>query len=221
MTVVALPKGRLLSYTHEMLRHLGIDGVEERRYRYWVDDPPMDIRTVKLRDTARLVGEGVVSLGIAADEWIAESDAQVTRIASLGWYRARLCVVGPVGQDSWDVLHRKSGCLRVATEYPNVTHRYFDRLGVAAKVIAVSGSAEALVPGVADVAVDCVESGRTLKANGLSIIESIMDCDVHLVANAHSFDSGSVDDAITRLLDSTSALLSFNGALVGSDARRV
>jgi ATP phosphoribosyltransferase len=182
---LALPKGRLLEQSRQVLARLGVSELSSRRYRYETPSGTL-VRLVKMQDVPLLVASGVIDLGVAPDEWIEESGVAVARLARLGWYRARIAVAAPAGADARPAARR--GPLRVATEYPALARRLLPPSPAGYRVCRVSGSAEAFPPEHADLIVDCVETGETLGANGLVEVATLLECDVHLIGREGAAD---------------------------------
>lgn len=177
MVHVGLPKGRFAPTATEVLKRLGVelDGrAVSGRTR------SMSFHLLKARDIPNLVSSGYLSLGVASDEWITECvGTNIVRLGRLGWCKTSMCVIGPDG------TNLDSGSdLRIATEFPVLTSSLSTARQWTSTIINVSGSTEAYVPLLADVAVDCVETGATLAANGLSVLETLYTSDMHVIARS-------------------------------------
>jgi ATP phosphoribosyltransferase len=209
MIPIALPKGRLASFSYQLLEELGAPH-QERRYRYHCQAAELEARLFKIRDIARMVGDGIVPLGIAPDEWIAESSANVTRVMPLCWYHASIALIGQdlaiAERDELEGFAESQVHGKVSTEYPNIAARYLSQTGKDLDVMTVTGSAEAFVPGLADFAIDCVETGQTLRENGLVVMDTIMNCDVHLIASTQAYVAGELERQIDALVPALEAL---------------
>jgi ATP phosphoribosyltransferase len=188
MLSLGLPKGRLLAHSRRILGRLGIHEEMMRKYRFTIPDKHAVARLVKMQDIPGLVQQGLLDIGVAPDEWIEECGGGVHRIASLGWYRARICLLVhrssdyvKFGDPDWPTGSRPC---RVVTEYPNLARNYLHSTYPNAQVLSIRGSAEAFLPDLADAIVDCVETGKTAEENGLDIIDVIQYCDVHVICRS-------------------------------------
>jgi ATP phosphoribosyltransferase len=204
MLTVALSKGRLLEPTVEFLARAGIqvpeDILESRRliapditgcYRFLL---------VKPVDLPTYVEYGVAAAGVCGRDVLLEVEPDVHQPLDLGFGRCRLVLAGKAGEPAEN--HNLLSTTRVATKYPRVTERYFRSRGVPAEVVFLSGSVE-LAPnlGLADTIVDLVETGRTLRENGLEVIEEIAECTARLVVNRAGFhvQYGAVQEFLRKM----------------------
>ena len=188
--VLALPKGRILTEAVPLLARAGIvpeaafhEG-DDRRLRFDTNVPNFSIVTVRSFDVATFVAFGAAELGIAGSDVLMEFDYPENYAPlDLGIGRCRLVVAEPVELAPDDDPSRWSH-VPVATKYPEITRRHFAARGVQAECIKLSGSME-LAPalGLARRIVDLVQTGRTLKANGLAVVEHIADVSSRLVVN--------------------------------------
>ncbi|MDQ7037716.1 MAG: ATP phosphoribosyltransferase [Aquificota bacterium] len=186
MIRIALPRGRLLKETVDLLLSRGIlEGrVEEgRKLNIRVGD--VEVYLVKPFDVPVYVERGVADLGICGLDVLMETEPLVYRILDLGIGECRISVAGKpeaVG------IYERSVYLRVATKYPNITKEFFGSRGVKVDVLTLKGSVE-LAPliGLSDLIVDLVQTGRTLKENGLVEIEEIARSTAWLICNRASF----------------------------------
>ena len=188
--VLALPKGRILAEAVPLLARAGIvpeaafhEG-DDRRLRFDTNVPNFSIVTVRSFDVATFVAFGAAELGIAGSDVLMEFDYPENYAPlDLGIGRCRLVVAEPVELAPDDDPSRWSH-VPVATKYPEITRRHFAARGVQAECIKLSGSME-LAPalGLARRIVDLVQTGRTLKANGLAVVEHIADVSSRLVVN--------------------------------------
>jgi ATP phosphoribosyltransferase len=188
--VLALPKGRILSEAVPLLARAGIepeaafheDG--DRRLSFATNVTNLGIVTVRSFDVATFVAFGAAQLGIAGSDVLMEFDYPENYAPlDLGIGRCRLVVAEPAELAPDDDPSRWSH-VAVATKYPEITRRHFAARGVQAECIKLSGSME-LAPalGLARRIVDLVQTGRTLKANGLVVVEHIADVSSRLVVN--------------------------------------
>ena len=151
---------------------------------------------VKPADVPVYVEHGIADCGVVGRDVLLETESDLLFPIDLGIARCRL-VIAAIDPS---VVSRSVGMLRVATKYSRIAHSHFGERGIPVEVIPLSGSVE-LAPalGLADVIVDLVETGRTLRENGLSVVEEIMESTGRLVVNRASYQLKS--DAVARLID--------------------
>lgn len=182
----AVPKkGRLYERVLELLKECGLDYTRQPRLGLaQVNSLPIDIVFLPAHDIAEYVAVGKCDIGITGQDIIAEAghDDDVTTILNFGFGNCRLCIEAPAGQfTSGKELAGK----RIVTSFPYLTKKYFDKLDDASNptvIKYVTGSVEvACSLGIADAVVDLVETGTTMKAAGLEIVETIMETETILV----------------------------------------
>lgn len=183
--VVAVPKGRVLKQLGPRLARAGVDArVLEADDRTLVrEDPVTGTRFLLLKpdDVPTYVEYGAADLGVVGRDVLLERGYDLFAPVDLGIGRCRMMVCGKTGGSVPLDLGR---ALRVATKFPNIASRYFKERGVAVELIFVQGSVElAPLTGLADVIVDIVETGETLRQNGLSPFELICEVSSVVVAN--------------------------------------
>ena len=188
--VLALPKGRILSEAGQMLARAGVVPAadyadeESRRLRFPTDDPGLDVIRVRPFDVATFVAFGAAQIGICGADVLMEFDyPEVYAPLDLGIGRCRVSIAEPVETAGTDDPSRWSQ-IRVATKYPNIARRHFASRGVHAEVVHLNGAME-LAPGLglARLIVDLVQTGSTLKANGLVETEVIAPITSRLIVN--------------------------------------
>jgi ATP phosphoribosyltransferase len=188
--VLALPKGRILKQVVPLLARIGIaiepefDDEESRQLRFKTNLPGLDVIRVRNFDVATFVAFGAAHLGIAGNDVLMEFDyPEIYAPLDLKLGQCRLSVAGPADLVARDEPTRWSH-VRVATKYPQISRRYFARRGVQAECIKLNGAMElAPILGLCRRIVDLVQTGATLKANGLVEIEHIADITSRLVIN--------------------------------------
>lgn len=196
--VLALPKGRVLGEAVALLRRAGIDArralSDERRLAVELPKAGLRLLLLKPADVPTYVEHGAADAGVAGHDVLEEGDADVYEPLDLGIGRCRLVVAEPIGSP----LAAAAGPAheRVATKYPGITRRHFERRGASVEIIAVSGSVEiAATAGLADRIVDLVQTGRTLEANRLREVETILDVTSRLIVNRAAMKLRAVDVA--------------------------
>ena len=211
MLVIALCKGRFLDPSLEMLARAGIrfsdDVATSRKLIFESEDQRHRAVLVKPADVPVYVEHGIADCGIVGRDVLLESEADVLLPLDLGIARCRLVVAAT----DPTVITRAFGMLRVATKYSRIASSHFGARGIPVEIIPLSGSVE-LAPalGLSDAIVDLVETGRTLKENGLTVVEVITESTGRLVVNRASYQLKAVE--IARL---TNAL---KNALEGATA---
>jgi ATP phosphoribosyltransferase len=188
--VLALPKGRILREVMPLIRRAGIEvepefaDEESRQLRFATNHPGLDVIRVRNFDVATFVAFGAAHLGVAGNDVLLEFDyPEIYAPLDLGIGRCRLAVAGPADGAERDDPQRWSH-VRVATKYPEIARRHFAARGVQAECIKLNGAME-LAPllGLCRYIVDLVQTGSTLKANGLIEIERIAEISSRLIIN--------------------------------------
>jgi ATP phosphoribosyltransferase len=187
--VLALPKGRILAECGPLLARAGVvpaaDYLDEdsRRLRFPTDDPKLDVVRVRPFDVATFVAYGAAQIGICGADVLMEFDyPEIYAPLDLGIGACRVSVAAPAAAAADDP--REWSTVRVATKYPNIARRHFAARGVHAEVVHLNGAME-LAPGLglSRLIVDLVQTGSTLKANGLRETEVIAHVTSRLIVN--------------------------------------
>ncbi|MHB1503409.1 MAG: ATP phosphoribosyltransferase [Acidimicrobiales bacterium] len=190
MLRLVLPKGSLERATMELFAaaDLAVTRSSEVDYRARIDDPRIaDVRILRPQEIPVYVSDGLFDLGITGRDWIEETGADVVSLGELSYSKATanpIRVVLAVGRDS--EVSRGADLpvgARVSTEYPELTRRYLEKLGVDADIRLSYGATEAKIPDIADAVVEITETGRALAAAGLRVIETLLVSRTELVAN--------------------------------------
>lgn len=188
--IMAVPKGRILDQLMPILDKVGIEpeaaffDEKSRLLKFETNHPGLDIIRVRAFDAATFTAFGAAHLGVAGSDVLEEFDyAELYAPVDLKIGQCRLSVAMS-DDDAESRDPSRWSHIRVASKYPNLTRRHFAQRGVQAEIINLSGAME-IVPalGLARRIVDLVESGSTLKANGLSEVETIMDISSRLIVN--------------------------------------
>lgn len=187
---IALAKGRILEQTLPLLAFAGLEPAEDvNKTRKLMVDGPAGVRFLIIRaaDVCTYVEQGAADLGIVGRDILLEQEPHVYEPLDLRIGVCRLCVCGPkalVGQG----MPRQGSRIRVATKYDKLAESYFLSKGIQADIIHLYGSMElAPLVGMAERIVDLVETGSTLKANGLVEESTLFDISSRLIANPASF----------------------------------
>ncbi len=191
MITIALAKGRLAENTMELLERIGIDCAQlkedSRRLVFTDEKSGYRFILVKPTDVPTYVYYGVADIGVAGKDTLMESGMPLYEMLDLGFGKCRLCVCGfPTTRERVIASN-----MRVATKYPNIARDYYQAKGENVDLIKLNGSVElGPILGLSDVILDIVESGRTLKENGLEILEVVCDISARVVVNRVKLKTG-------------------------------
>ena len=187
---IGLPKGSLQETTTQLFAKAGYDvRISGRSYYPSIDDPEIECILIRPQEMARYVGQGVLDCAITGHDWVLETGADVEEIADL---RAPWPTYGPVRwilavKDDSDFQTPKDlAGKRIATEVIGLTGRYFERLGVEVKLEFSWGATEVKPPLLADAIVDVTETGSSLRANQLRVIDQLLESTPRLIAHRES-----------------------------------
>jgi ATP phosphoribosyltransferase len=188
---IALPKGRLLEPACDLFRRLGWrcdvgNGTRQLLVRevnvFGVEGAELRFMLAKAADVPVYVEYGAADMGIVGQDVLWESGRDVYEPLQLGFGRCRLVMAGTPSQQGRDL--RLATGLRVATKYPRLAQAHFRRRGLSVEIIPLTGSIElAPLVGLADLLVDLVETGRTLRDNGLVVLEEITHFQATVIVN--------------------------------------
>ncbi|MCX8207786.1 MAG: ATP phosphoribosyltransferase [Methanothrix sp.] len=217
MIDIAIPKGSLLNQTLELFERAGLEVRRtEREYNARINDPRIGkVKILRPQEIPTYVSRGYFDLGISGTDWIVESGADVVTVANLNYGKqgpgvVKIVVAVPESMPISSSREIPAGS-RVATEYPNITRSYFERLGIPVDVQFSYGATEAKVPELTDVVVDLTETGSTLIKNGLKIIDVIMESTSELIANQQSWSDPSKREEIEAVETLLSAVIRARG----------
>jgi ATP phosphoribosyltransferase len=199
---IAVPRGALLTNTLDVLDQLGYDTAEVRSNpRKLLFDG--GIITMRPSDVPTYVEAGAADVGITGKDVLAEqSERSVYELYDLGFGPCRMVFATVAGEDPAAEALRRLGVVRVATKYPKIASRFFERTGRQAEIVEVKGSVElAPLTGLVEAIVDLTATGKTLVENGLVIREEIMASTARLIANpvAHKLKAAEIDDLVSRV----------------------
>jgi len=212
---LGLPKGSLEAATIELFGKAGfVLDSGERSYFPRVDDPEIEPMLLRPQEMARYVADGILDAGITGYDWIQESGCTVVEVTELRYSKAtrnavRWVLAAPVESDVQSVKDLQGK--RVATELVKVTKKYLADNGVDAEVEFSWGATEVKPPFLVDAIVEATETGTSLRANGLRIVETILESTPRLIANEQSWQ----DEAKRTKIENVALLL--KGALDARD----
>ncbi len=206
MLRIVLPKGSLERATFQLfedadlavVRHTDVD------YRGSIDDPRvLDVTVLRPQEIPRYVASGLFDVGVTGRDWIEETSADVVTLTELHYSKAtarpiRMVLAVAGDSDVASVVDLPRG-VRVHTEYPELTSRFFTKAGVEAEITLSYGATEAKIPEIADAVVEITETGRALRAAGLKILDTILVSYTELIANPDAFDDPAKRKAMEQI----------------------
>ncbi len=221
MLRIVLPKGSLEKATLELFEAADLTVVRSSSvdYRATIDDPRvLEVRILRPQEIPVYVAEGLFDLGITGRDWIEETASTVISLGEMRYSKATsnpIRVVAAVAGDSpyQSVADLPQG-LRVSSEYPELTRRFFESKGISADVRLSYGASEAKIPDIADCVVDITETGRALKAAGLRIIDTILTSWTEVIANPLSHQDPVKRHAMEQLMTLLNGTLEARGKVL-------
>jgi ATP phosphoribosyltransferase len=204
---LGIPKGSLENATVDLFRRAGFNiTTSSRSYFPAIDDPDIECMLIRAQEMARYVDDGILDAGLTGRDWVEESEAQVATIADLIYAKQSFgkvrWVLAVPESSSFHSVKDLQGKI-IATELVQTTKRYLARNGVTAKVEFSWGATEVKPPVLADAIVEVTETGSSLRANNLRIIDTILESNTQLIANRDSVK----DDWKRRKLEDIRMLL--------------
>ncbi len=188
---LGIPKGSLENATVDLFRRAGFQiTTSSRSYFPAIDDPEIECMLIRAQEMARYVEDGVLDAGLTGRDWVEENEAQVHNVADLIYAKQSF------GKVRWVLAVPESSPYKsvkdlegkiIATELVAATRRYLERNGVSAKVEFSWGATEVKPPELADAIVEVTETGSSLRANKLRIIETVLESNTQLIANVKSW----------------------------------
>lgn len=196
MLTICLSKGRLAEKILDILirANLITSDVLNFNRELLLKTDNINFLLAKPSDVPTFVEYGIADLGVVGKDTILEEKRNIIEYLDLGFGKCRMCICGK----KKDYLNIQN--LRIATKYPNITKDYFDSLNKSVNIIKLNGSVElACVTNLSDIIVDIVESGRTLKENGLEVLDTVCDISARLIINPASMKTK--NKVILELID--------------------
>lgn len=206
MLRLALPKGSLEQATLALFEDadLAVQRNSERDYRASVDDPRIaEVRILRPQEIPHYVAGGYFDLGITGRDWIEETGAEVVSLTQLHYSKAtarpvRIVLAVPADSTVESVADLKSGT-RVSTEFPELTRRFFEGHGLEVDIQLSYGATEAKVPDIVDAIVELTETGSSLRAAGMKVVDTILVSHTELVANPAAYATPAKRHAMEQL----------------------
>ncbi len=188
---LGIPKGSLENATVDLFRRAGFQiTTSSRSYFPAIDDPEIECMLIRAQEMARYVEDGVLDAGLTGRDWVEENEAKVENVADLiyakqSFGKVRWVLAVPEASPYKSVKDLQGKI--IATELVAATKRYLERNGVTAKVEFSWGATEVKPPELADAIVEVTETGSSLRANKLRIIETVLESNTQLIANVSSW----------------------------------
>ena len=206
MLRLVLPKGSLESGTLKLFEDadLAVTRATDVDYKAHIDDPRVDeVRILRPQEIPLYVADGMFDLGVTGRDWIEEQGADVVSLGELKYSKnsarpANIVLAVAESSSVESVTDLKDG-VRVSTEYPRLTKRFFEQHGIEAEITLSYGATEAKIPDIADVVVDLTETGRAFRQARLRIIGTIVSSYTELVANRAAYDDPAKRHAMHQL----------------------
>ena len=193
LLMLGLPKGSLQDSTIKLFGKAGFNiSVSSRSYRPSIDDEKLDGRFVRAQEVSRYVEHGYFDCGLTGQDWVKENDSDVVEVCSLVYSRAsnkpsKWVIAVPEASTVQKVKDLEGK--RIATEVVNITRQYLKENGVNAEVEFSWGATEVKVPDLVDAIVDLTETGNSIRANNLRIVDTLLNTNTVLIANKVSWEN--------------------------------
>lgn len=200
--VIAIAKGRIEKDVYRRLKILNMEDcieTDSRKLIFTDEENNITYIHVKPSDVVTYVEKGVADIGIVGKDTILENenDNEVYELLDLGFGKCKFSVAGVKGKNNYS----KEQILKVATKYPTIAKNYFKSRGQKIEIIKLNGSVElAPIVGLSDVIVDLVETGNTLKANGLEIVEDMCNISSRIIVNrvSYKFKKSKIENIVEK-----------------------
>jgi ATP phosphoribosyltransferase len=218
---LVLPKGSLEKATLDLFESADLPVVRSSSvdYKASIDDPRIsEVRILRPQEIPTYVAEGLFDIGITGRDWVEETASDVVSLGEMHYSKATslpirvvVAVAGDSSVTSVDQLHQG---VRVSTEYPELTKRFFAAKGIDADIRLSYGASEAKIPDIADCIVDITETGRALRAAGLRIIDEILQSYTEVVANREAYADPVKRHAMGQLMTLLNGTLDARGKVL-------
>ncbi len=201
---VGIPKGSLQDATIDLFKNAGYKiTTSSRSYFPTIDDPEIECMLIRAQEMARYVESGILDIGITGHDWVVENGSDVVEMTELQYAKATFNKV------RWVLAAKEGGEIRsvkdlegktIATEVVNLSKKYLAEHGVSAKVEYSYGATEVKVPHLADAIIEITETGSSLRANNLEIIDTVLETTTVLIANHKMQDDSWKMDKVERII---------------------
>lgn len=221
MLRLVLPKGSLERPTFQLFEDadLNVARASDVTYRASIDDPRVDaVAILRPQEIPRYVADGLFDVGITGRDWIEETSSDVVTLTEMRYSKTTarpIRVVLAVAEDAgYERVEDLPSGVRVHTEYPELTRRYLESRGVEAEITLSYGATEAKVPEIADAVVEITETGRSLAAAGLAVLDTVLVSYTELIANRDAYADpakrkamGQIQTLLTGVLEARGRVL--------------
>ena len=221
MLKLVLPKGSLEKATLELFEAADLPVVRSSSvdYKASIADPRIaEVRILRPQEIPTYVSEGLFDIGITGRDWVEETSSDIVSLGELKYSKATSLpikvVVAVAGDSPAQRIEDLPHGLRVSTEYPELTKRFFASKGIDADIRLSYGASEAKIPDIADCIVDITETGRALRAAGLRIIGEILQSYTEVVANKAAYDDPVKRHAMGQLMTLLNGTLDARGRVL-------
>lgn len=221
MLRLVLPKGSLERATFQLFEDadLAVARGSDVEYRGSIDDPRVnEVMVLRPQEIPRYVASGMFDLGITGRDWVEETGAEVVTLSELHYSKATArpirMVLAVAGDNPAESVKDLPTGVRVQTEYPELTRRFFAEAGVDAEITLSYGATEAKIPEIADAVVEITETGRALRAAGLKVIDTVVVSYTELIANPASYADPEKRKAMEQLVTLLSGALEARGRVL-------
>jgi ATP phosphoribosyltransferase len=200
---LGIPKGSLQESTLRLFGHAGFNiRVDSRSYKPRIDDDEIECLMIRAQEIPKYVEQGVLDVGLCGEDWIQETGASVTEVIELiyaknGFGKVRLVLAVP--EDSPIRSVKDLDGKRIATELVRVTQAYLAKNGVTAEVEFSWGATEVKAPDLVDAIADLTETGSSLRANNLRVVDTILESSTKLIANKKSYQDAWKQEKIDEI----------------------
>ena len=221
MLKLVLPKGSLEKATLELFEAADLPVVRSSSvdYKATIADPRIsEVRILRPQEIPTYVAEGLFDIGITGRDWVEETNSDIVSLGELKYSKSTSLpikvVVAVAGDSPAQCIDDLPQGLRVSTEYPELTRRFFAENGIAADIRLSYGASEAKIPDIADCIVDITETGRALRAAGLRIIGEILQSYTEVVANKAAYEDPAKRHAMGQLMTLLNGTLDARGRVL-------
>ncbi|MBG7604510.1 MAG: ATP phosphoribosyltransferase [Actinobacteria bacterium] len=221
MLRVVLPKGSLEKATLDLFEaaDLPVNRSSSVAYQATIDDPRIDsVRILRPQEIPNYVEEGLFDIGITGRDWVEETGCTVESLGELRYSKATSkpiqLVVAVAGDSAATAVTDLPNGVRVQSEYPELTKRYFAEHGVSAEVRLSHGATEAKIPDIADCVVEITETGRALRAAGLKVIDTILMSYTEVIANPEAAADPTKRQAMNQIMTLLNGVLDARGRVL-------
>ena len=221
MLNLVLPKGSLEAATFQLFSDadLGIHRNSAVTYKASIDDPRIaSVRILRPQEIPVYVADGLFDIGVCGRDWVEETSSQIVSLGEMKYSKATSnpikMVVAVAGDSGWESVADLPQGVKVSTEYPELTKRFFDEHGIEADVRLSYGATEAKVPDIVDCVVEITETGSALRAAGLKVIDTILHSYTEVVANPASYEVPEKRHAMEQIMTLLQGVLEARGKVL-------